>query len=308
MRNRWFKYIFGLIVILASVIYLWQVGGELLSNPTAVQINWAMCFYAMLVTCLAILSGTTTWWFLLLSFSVKASWLQSAQAHLGPNLAKYLPGYGWQLLGKAYLTHQLGVPARRTGIILAIETALYILTGWGLAFSLVPQDLLLNQLPQYLPYLHLGFLALPFLSSVIWGACVALPYFAVFFFDRDGYYALRWPFYILALLTLMVTWFLSALAFWFSAQALIDLSIETFSTFFFVLAVALNIGLIVLVAPGGLGVREAIMVFLLSTSVPAPLATALALLSRVTIVISEFVMAFMVIWLGNKPVFRQQPE
>jgi uncharacterized membrane protein YbhN (UPF0104 family) len=76
-------------------------------------------------------------------------------------------------------------------------------------------------------------------------------------------------------------WLLFGLAFWLMARALFDVPVDEILRYAGVFAAAWVAGFVVVIAPGGLGVREAVIVALLQGSLGEAEAIVLATASRI---------------------------
>ena len=86
-------------------------------------------------------------------------------------------------------------------------------------------------------------------------------------------------------------WFVFGVAFWFFAGSIFNVPIIDVFGLSVIIATAVVIGFLALITPGGLGVREGIMILLLTSfgGYPNPLPAALAIGFRVLITISEII-------------------
>jgi uncharacterized membrane protein YbhN (UPF0104 family) len=98
-----------------------------------------------------------------------------------------------------------------------------------------------------------------------------------------------------AVLTSLVAWLLFGLAFWLLGASMTPVPYTRIPLFIFTLAVSLIIGLVIIFVPGGLGIRESIMVLVLSPNyLSAPVAVIVAALSRLIVILSELFSVFLI--------------
>jgi hypothetical protein len=86
---------------------------------------------------------------------------------------------------------------------------------------------------------------------------------------------------IIYILAYSVSWLLFGLAFLIFIKAMAEASFGMYPSLTGAFAFAFNIGFLALFVPGGIGVREGILVLLLSSLFPVPIATLIALLARI---------------------------
>jgi len=288
---RWLRWIVQTIVIALCLIYLvvnLKNAREILAglNP-----DYTILFAALGLTIVAVLLGASGWWFTLRALGQPAAWLGSVRAHCLSNLAKYIPGYAWQLLGKAYLTNQMGLPNSAVGLGMALELLLLLLTGLLLGLILLPADLVLQwsnskPLTSLLLFIRILSLILLGLFPLIISSILKKR-----FGGQPGMRIVPAMIWAAALVSL-VAWLLFGLAFWLLGASMTPVPFAKIPLFIFTLAASLIIGLVIIFVPGGIGVRESIMVFVLSPHyLTAPVAVIVAALSRLVVILSELLSA-----------------
>lgn len=245
-------------------------------------------FGSLIFSIAAVFLGTLGWWFTLLSFGHHPGWLESARVHLLANLAKYVPGYAWQLVGKAYLSKNLSLSARQSGLVMLAEFAQLILLGLVISFALLPQPLLTKWLGSTL-----------FANKIILtGAIVIIAAALLPLLSRlrnKSPQKFRLGQINLALLAsaataILIGWLALGLAFWLLGLALIPVNLSDLPFFIFTLTASFIIGLAIVFVPGSIGVRESIIVLLLTTRFPNTSQAALiAIASRIVITVGELI-------------------
>lgn len=208
-------------------------------------------------------------------------------------LGRYVPGKIWLFLGQVYMAEKLGY--RKTTALTA--SALQILAGTVAAVLVMSVGLLGG-----------GYDARLFWVSVVVGlgglaALLLLP-------TRLEHIVNRWrcrrgsepvSLAVGRLTTLKVVgllvlaWVAHCVAFVLLARALTTFSIETAFGLAFAYNFAYLVGFYVLIAPGGIGVREGTLTALITGVLGAGLAGVMALLQRVWYLVAELV-AFAIAW------------
>jgi glycosyltransferase 2 family protein len=285
LENRWLRRGLQAAVVLICLAYLGVNLRNAGSQLGALQIDIGRLGAAWLLTTLAVYLGGLGWWLTLRGLGQKALLAPSLRAHLLSNLAKYMPGFAWQLVGKAYLAQKMGLSRRAAGVGMALEIAQLILTGLALAAVLLPEELVRNW---------------PVTAGleVVTLRITGLVAFAVLPVAAAGFLAWRWrdqagvqlrPLVVgAATLVILLSWLLFGYAFWWIGTSLGPLPAADLPLFIFTLAASFLLGLAIVIVPGSLGVRESIMVFLLgSAHLPSALAVVIAGLSRVIVILSE---------------------
>jgi glycosyltransferase 2 family protein len=207
----------------------------------------------------------------------------SVRIFLQSQLGKYLPGSVWQYAGRVGLARAHGVPVRTALLSLGIEVGASAIAAVAVGLFVLP---LVAALPLALALGGLVFLVTtkgarvaevvlglvariaPITSSELRPALRALPRMVLLY---------------------VPVWGLYGLAFWLTARALFPISAG--DLVFFVAAFALGwlVGMAAVFAPGGIGVREAVLVGLLAPTVGQREAIVIAAASRLLLTAADLV-------------------
>lgn len=292
LNNRWLRLSVQSFILLICIGYLVVNYNNARDLLTEIQINYRVLGLSWLLTLLAVFFGAIGWGFILRSLSQQLPWVESIYTHLASNLAKYVPGYAWQLVGKAYLTKQYGISTPVIGSAMALELALLIIIGLALMIVLIPDALLSGWLKSYFLDWNIHVMRAVFL-----GMLLVLSFSFVYLFRRSK---LKWgnyqidPLMLFAAISVILTsWLVFGVSYWLLGVAFIAIPISYLSNFIFVLTASFIIGLVIIIIPGSIGVRESIMVYLLTLmSIPSSIAVLIAALSRVFLILSELLSYF----------------
>lgn len=175
---------------------------------------------------------------------------------------------------------------------MALELALLIIIGLALMIVLIPDALLSGWLKSYFLDWNIHVMRAVFL-----GMLLVLSFSFVYLFRRSK---LKWgnyqidPLMLFAAISVILTsWLVFGVSYWLLGVAFIAIPISYLSNFIFVLTASFIIGLVIIIIPGSIGVRESIMVYLLTLmSIPSSIAVLIAALSRVFLILSELLSYF----------------
>jgi len=253
------------------------------------QVNWLDLLISFALTLLCVILGGPVWNLVLKSLGHDLGLRASTRAHLQANVTKYVPGFAWQIVGKAYLTRRRGVPTQIVGVAIGLEFGLLVLTGVFLAALLLPASYLkLDWMPSYAPALRL-------LVALVMALITAgLPWLARAWtrYARRRKWS-RWemevqPKAIWGASGLLITaWLLLGLAFHLLVTAVYPVGWQALPISAFSLIVSFLISLAVIFIPSGIGVREGLMAYLLGAIIPPAPASVIALLARLLLIICE---------------------
>ncbi len=211
-------------------------------------------------------------------------------------LGKYLPGSVWTVVAQAEMGAALRIPRRRSTVVGLVSIGLGILTG--LLFGLPALPMLLRRDDSGSGWWLV--LALPLLALACWppllnrAVAVGLRVLRREPLEHD----LSGRAVLTSVGLLLGAWLCFALHTMVLAAAVSGsgdvrgLALGAGSGY----ALAASLGMLAVVAPAGVGVREAILVLLLTSTIPLSSATAVVLLSRLIITLADVLLALLA-WL-----------
>jgi hypothetical protein len=247
----------GLVFLLLRLRSLWRN-----SNVHLSHVAWWWFIPATSAALCAIAISGWIWMRLL-------QWL-GADAHrstigvfLQAQLGKYVPGSVWQYAGRAALSRAFALPMRLVAKSLPIELAgtvvaaavfaLLLVGWWGIAA--VAAALAIAAMLARILAARRTATALAFRTSVLYGA--------------------TWPFI--------------GIAFWLTAHALVNSTWHDIPKYTGAFAVAWLAGLVAIYAPGGIGVREAVLVAFLRGTLGSADALLVAITSRAVFTVTDLI-------------------
>jgi glycosyltransferase 2 family protein len=254
---------FLLLAAIAFVVLrvrsLWHGSGIELA-----QVDWGALAGAFVLGVAGTAAGALIWLAILESLGVRTKlwWVGLFfQAQLG----KYIPGSVWQYAGRAAVARTHGIAVRPVGVSLPVEFAASAVAAGSMAAFL------------------LGW----------WGAAVVgAAALLLIAFERPSrsrrpalFAAIR------ATILYVPVWLLLGASFWLCARGLLGAPTEDLTFYIGAFAVAWLAGLVAVYAPGGLGVREAVLVALLSSRIGAANALVVAAASRLILILADVLLA-----------------
>jgi glycosyltransferase 2 family protein len=247
---------------------IWRNGGFSFDH-----VNWSLFVLAAAVTVVGSLAPAFVWLTILRRLEVPVD-----RTLLGvffqAQVAKYIPGSIWQYAGRVTLARTRGLPVEPVSRSLVIELAASILAGgviallllgwWGAAGVAVVLfvSVYISRLDRSGPNLS----AKGRFRSVVAGTARAVPAY-------------------------VVIWAVIGVGFWLLATAFVRADFADLPVYAGAFAAAWLVGLFAVYAPGGLGVREGLLVLLLHREIGAPEALVLAGVSRALLTTIDVVAA-----------------
>lgn len=206
------------------------------------------------------------------------------------NLGRYLPGKVWGVAGLAVLAQRAGVAAwAGVGAAVAMQ-ALAVGSGVAVTAATAPGVLSPTGLAA-----GVGIAGLTLLVLATPAAMARLGRLA----RREDLRPLRPATVILAGAVTTVSWMGYGLAFWCLARGTLGGATPSMAAATGVFAAGYVAGLLALFAPGGVGVREAMLVALLAPGIGSGGAIVLSVASRILLTLTEAAAAAAGAWLGR---------
>jgi uncharacterized membrane protein YbhN (UPF0104 family) len=211
----------------------------------------------------------------------RASWIV-----IYSQFGKYLPGKVWAVLGRVYLARQDGIQERHSAVSMIIETIYLFMTSLVLfALSLffyrrLPTKayLLLVLVPLTLVWIYP-----PWFNAIVNFLLKRIRQKPVEFKPSARQAAKL-------MLIYLVVWLVQSLGFYFLILSFHSMDWRAVAVLPGAYSLSWILGVVVLVAPGGLGVREGVFALLLGPVIPGALNVVASLLSRIWITLSELLL------------------
>ena len=291
VQNRWFRITIQVLILILCAVYLFTNLRSIRSSNLEIKFIFYLMAASLAITVGVVFLGALGYYLTLRAFRLPIQWNKAFNIHLQSNLAKYIPGYAWQLVGKAYLTGEAGYSIRSVSLVMVVELAQLVLTGLLTAVLCLPA----------------GFLARFGIAINPVGWIPDLRFIGVFLLvviSLAGYWVLRqsrklvqareidWMRLAGSSASMLAGWILFGFSFWLLGKALFPVTLQQLYVYVFTLSASILIGLAVVIVPASIGVRESIMVWVLGPLIGAPQAVIFAALARVIVTLSEILSAY----------------
>jgi hypothetical protein len=251
--TRLMCHMISLFSILFVIFYLFKI--DFLTIPVDELERWPIVF-SLLLLFLGFLLAVWNWKYLLRLNGYDLSVSQCIYSVGMSIFAKYIPGKIWSSLGRASLVAQFGIPLQQAILISVHLQILFISSGLILGFIGLA-------LSGKYGLANLGMYSMAVVLSVV----IILPRFRRLLYKTMGKLfkgdiepiALGVYPLLKIMFLFLVQWSFWSLGFYFLSRALVQGEIPVLSTSFaFPLSVCL--GILSLISPGGIGVREGVLV------------------------------------------------
>ncbi len=225
------------------------------------------------------------WWLLLRGVALRSPLPLAVATWAKSILARYIPGNIFMFVGRAWMSHDQGLPLDRVTAAMVYEQALQVCS------ALVAAALLFPFWQWHRGITALGLLAVPVIVALLHPRVFApLAAWLLRLLHRPPLEATMSFRSVLALLAYYVAaWLPAGVGAWLLAHAVTGLSAGALPLVVVAFVLSWVIGMAAFVFPSGIGVREAVLGASLSRELPAGVALAWALLLRLWVTLMELV-------------------
>jgi len=283
------KRTFKLLVLVACIVFIYSRIRQV--DLSAIKINFLDLTISLLITAFGTWLGAISWWVTLRVFSLRPSLPEIKDIQFKSNLVKYIPGYGWQLVGKSYMTAKIGYPLKTVIASMLFEFIEIFLTGLFLVALFIPLDYNLQH-PIFTSIVQNRFL----LQALTLLLIIVFPFIFQLVASRNlkniptPRLALRWV--LLLVILLSFTWIVNSIGFSYLCIAIAIQTPISLPLTVFIFTSTFLIGLIVIIAPGSIWIRESLFILFLSPVIGASTAGLIAVAYRIITILAEVLVAF----------------
>jgi hypothetical protein len=246
------------VFVALKVRSIWH-GGDI----ELAHVDWVALAGSFVLAAAGTAAGALIWLVILDGLGVKPR-LRWAGLFFQAQLGKYIPGSVWQYAGRAAVARANGIPVGPVGASLGVEFAASAVAAGSMA----------------------GFLLGWWGALILVALAIALAPIDVIARDRRVTSTT-----IRATLLYLPVWLALGASFWLCARGLVGVPSRDLAFYVGAFAVAWLAGLLAIYAPGGLGVREAVLVALLHGRIGAADALVVAAGSRLMLILADVLLA-----------------
>ena len=263
------------------------------------QFSWLPILLALLVRFVQMIINATIWWQALALADARIPYRTGLSLYLTTQIARYLPGGVWDIVGRFVLGKEAGVSNRSMATSIGLEMGLQILSGSVFLLA----ALFLHQNIDAERYIWIGVLT-------ALGTLVVLSPPVFTFLTNTGLRLLKKPpltmhltyaNMIVLFLARLFSHSLVGLAFYLFVQGLSVVPAQSAPLIITSYVGSWLIGYLAILVPMGLGIREGVLALLLGGSIPFALITTSAIGYRVLIAVRDMLAALFGLWLKPKP-------
>ena len=239
------------------------------------------------------------WYLMTLKLGIALSFPETLENWFTSQLGKYLPGKVWLVLGRFYFYESKGKSRKMITIALYLETVMLIVTGALIFFAallFLKEIRFVREGDLWWAFLLLALVLLSLHPRIL----LRLSNWILARSKREPIsLPISYPNILWILLICFLSWVVGGIGFYFFIDAIYPIAFQHLLFITGSLAISSTIGLIALFAPGGLGVREGALAYLLSFLVPGSVAVILSVLTRIWMTFIEIGLIGMIYLVGK---------
>jgi uncharacterized membrane protein YbhN (UPF0104 family) len=291
MRHFSFKLALKWIIVFAIFVFLgkmvWNNWNQVKDIPFTLRLF--PCILSTLIFAFSYFIQIWAWYLITLKLGIALPIRETLESWFYSQLGKYLPGKVWLLLSRFYFYESKGRARKAISVALYLEMVTVIVAS-GLIF-----------LAALILFKEMG----PFYSGgQFW--CLALAFILLAFFflhprvlqgilnwilvhvkKEPVFLSISYANILWILFVCIVAWVVGGIGFYLFVDSVYPVVPQYILFLTGALAISSTLGLIAIFAPSGLGVREGVLVYLLSFMMAAPVAVILSILTRLWMTLIE---------------------
>jgi uncharacterized membrane protein YbhN (UPF0104 family) len=228
------------------------------------------------------------WYFITLKLRIALSPSETLKSWFYSQLGKYLPGKIWILLGRIYYYESRGKSKKSTSVALYFEMVTVIIAGGIIflaAFVLFQETRPFYSGSQALWLVPLFILAFTSVHPQILQK--AINWTLILFRREPISLSISYWDVLRILFICIVAWLVGGIGFYIFVASVYPVTAHFILFLTGALAISSTLGLIAVFAPSGLGVREGVLVYLLSFMMATPVAVIISVLTRLWMTLIE---------------------
>ncbi|MDR0787259.1 MAG: flippase-like domain-containing protein [Gemmatimonadota bacterium] len=290
MKGGWRRIAGGIFVVVAFGFLLWFVTrnvAELRAHEWRLRPGLLAASLALHIA--GLLWGVFVWRMLLRRMGFGVGYRELARIWFVSGLGRYIPGKIWQFVGAAHLGGQVGLSATVTVTALMVHSGIFTIAAVLVGVYALPPDLI----PQIEPVVRAARLGAPLLLLFLHPVVVQTGFGLIHrITGKDlGHWNGRWRDGVLLVLLATISWVVVGLGFTLFVESLTTVRGATTLALVAVNALAFVAGVIVFIAPAGLGAKEGAFAAMLALFMPASVAALVAIAARLWAVAAEVIPA-----------------
>ena len=284
------KVIKRILQVLLIVIIFYFLGKNLYVNWNKIaEYDWSMNYYFLTSSFLLLIAGSILmgigWNLILRALGARLSYKRALKIFFITDLAKYVPGKVWTLVGKVYLCAKEGIPVAKTSASVVILPLIQVVSGMLIFLASLP---FWTKTSDFMNNLYFLFPLIPIGLILLHPAIMIRPLNFVLtkLKQKPVELNIRYRDILLILLLWCGFWALVGVTYYFLVVSVSFFPVSWLPVAIGIFAIA---GVSQFLTPSGIGVLEGVLTVLLGLYLPVHIAILIALLARVWKTMGELV-------------------
>ena len=276
-------------VIVIAVIFYFLARNLYINWNKIAQYDWRINYYFLVFSWLLSVGGgfliALGWNLILRVLGGRLSYKRALKIFFITDLAKYIPGKVWTMVGKVYMCKEEGVPVAVTSTSVVIQPLIQVISGLLIFLLSLP---FWTKTSDFINNLYFFFLLIPLGLLLLHPAIMTKPLNFVLKKLKQKPIELKIKYsHILSILLLWCgLWVLTGITYYFLIISVHPFPLLNLPVTIGIFAIA---GVSQFLTPSGIGVLEGMLTVLLGLYFPLPVAILIALLARVWKTVAELV-------------------
>jgi len=272
------KWLIALLILGFLINYLIKNFNQV--DWSLVSFNYLYLIIAIIIITISYLLQSILWWLILRKKGLKLS--KSYKIYFSSLVGRYVPGKALLVITRILRCQEQGIKKSTSFTSIILDLALYSLSAILLFIITLP-----TSIPKELtlPLIIIGILLLPLIHPKIlkWGINLGLKII------KKPKIRFRMKFYnsFLLLLLHILHWFILGIGTFFLLISFIQAPLSLIIILPGIFALSIVLGMLMILSPGGLGIREGLIVLFLTPYMPVELAILFSLISRILLTLIE---------------------
>ena len=296
-RSQSFLLVFGLAF---AFFYFYQELKDIKFSELNITLSFPYLAISFAILVLVYFLDATGWWLINRCIGVRSRWFSATYSWITSSIVRYIPGVVWGYINRTAFLIERKADSRQIATSFIVESLMLALSSMLVGLLFLLNDDALNWLAN---------LALEYVTEITTAIIVLLLIFTgVSLLLKSKLEQISAPIsgktlkeFAKVILFYLALWLVFAFAFSLFVYSLVGLTFEQIWLSGAAFSLSFSLVFILILFPGGLGLREVVLYFLLCFIMPNGIAAVVSLTSRIWLILGELFSVFLVV--GIKRLF-----
>jgi hypothetical protein len=249
------------------------------------KINYTLLILAIITICISYISAAIGWIYTIKKLKQDLSIKKGLSIFFKAQISRYIPGTIWSYIGRVYLSKKENIPKTITSISLVLEAIFLLSTSAIISFLALFSYLKSNEISNYPLYFIIAAIPLILLHPTILNFLINK--LLKLLKKQETNIKIRYLDLLKIFSIYILRGILLGMGFVIFTNSIYPINIANWPLLFGASLLSWVIGYLFVIAPGGMGVKEAVIAFLLKPIMPIGISIIIALGSRILLILGE---------------------